>query len=60
MYLPEDNAQMYDILSELRVYAAMNALPQLAEMIDDSLVLLQAEGRHLQGKPPVQINHDGR
>jgi hypothetical protein len=60
MYLPEDNAQMFDILSELRLYAAMNALPQLAEMIDDSLVLLQAEGRHLQGKPPVQFNKDGR
>ena len=60
MYLPEDNAQMYDILSELRVYAAMNALPKLAEMIDDSLVLLQAEGRHLQGKTPVQFNKDGR
>jgi hypothetical protein len=60
MYLPEDNAQMYDILSELRVYAAMNALPQLAEMLDDSLVLLQAEGRHLQGRTPVHINHDGR
>jgi hypothetical protein len=51
---------MYDILSELRVYAAMNALPQLAEMLDDSLVLLQAEGRHLQGRTPVHINHDGR
>jgi hypothetical protein len=60
MYLPENNAQMYDILSELRVYAAMNSLPQLAEMIDDSLVLLQAECRHSQGKAPVHINQDGR
>jgi hypothetical protein len=60
MYLPEDNAQMYDILSELRVYAAMNALPQLAEILDDSLVLLQAEGRHLQGRTPAQFNKDGR
>ena len=28
MYLPENNAQMFDILSELRVYAAMNGLPR--------------------------------
>jgi hypothetical protein len=45
MYLPENDAQMFDILSELRVYAAMNALPRLAEQIDDALLLLIAEGR---------------
>ena len=45
MYLPESDAQMFDILSELRVYAAMNALPRLAEEIDDALMLLAAEGR---------------
>jgi hypothetical protein len=45
MYLPESNAQMFDILAELRVYAAMNGLPRLAEALDDSLMLLTAEGR---------------
>lgn len=43
MYLPEDDAQMYDILAELRLYAAMNALPRLAEELDDALVLLRTE-----------------
>jgi hypothetical protein len=42
MYLPENNAQMFDILAELRVYAAMNGLPRLAEQLDDALVLLTA------------------
>jgi hypothetical protein len=50
MYLPESDAQMFDILSELRVYAAMNALPGLAEQIDDALLLLIAEGRR-QARP---------
>lgn len=45
MYLPENDAQMFDILTELRVYAAMNGLPQLAEKLDDAVVLLEAEGR---------------
>lgn len=45
MYLPENDAQMHDILMELRVYAAMNGLPQLAEKLDDALMLLEAEGR---------------
>jgi hypothetical protein len=45
MYLPESDAQMFDILTELRVYAAMNGLPQLAEKLDDALLLLEAEGR---------------
>ena len=45
MYLPENHAQMFDILTELRVYAAMNGLPNLAEKLDDALVLLQAECR---------------
>lgn len=45
MYLPENDAQMFDILSELRVYAAMNSLPGLAEELDDALILLQSEAR---------------
>ena len=45
MYLPETNAQMFDILTELRVYAAMNGMPHLAERLDDAMVLLLAEGR---------------
>lgn len=45
MYLPENDAQMFDILTELRVYAAMNQLPRLAEELDDALLLLVVEGR---------------
>lgn len=45
MYLPENHAQMFDILTELRVYAAMNGLPHLAEKLDDALLLLEAEAR---------------
>jgi hypothetical protein len=43
MYLPEDNKQMFEILAELRLYAAMNAYTGLAEELDDALVLLQTE-----------------
>lgn len=45
MYLPENNAQMFDILSELRLYAQLNALPRLAEELDDALVVLALEER---------------
>ncbi len=45
MYLPENNSQMFDILTDLRVYAAMNGLPKLAEKLDDALLLLVAEAR---------------
>jgi hypothetical protein len=45
MYLPENHDQMFDILSELRLYAAMNGLPRLAEKLDDALMILAAEGR---------------
>ena len=45
MYLPENDAQMYDILSALRTYAAMNNMPRLAESLDDALTLLAAEVR---------------
>ena len=51
MYLPETNAQMFDILTELRIYAAMNGMPQLAEKLDDALMLLLAEGRN-PTRPP--------
>lgn len=43
MYLPENNAQLYEILSALRLYAATNALPSLAESLDDAIHLLIAE-----------------
>ena len=43
MYLPESNEQLFDILSDLRLYAAMNRLPGLAEAIDDALILLARE-----------------
>jgi hypothetical protein len=45
MYLPETNAQMFDILTELRIYAAMNGMPKLAERLDDAMMQLLAEGR---------------
>lgn len=45
MYLPQNHAQMFDILTELRLYAAMNGLPQLAEKLDDAMLLLAAEGK---------------
>ena len=44
MYLPETNAQMFDILTELRIYAAMNGMPNLAERLDDAMVLLAGRG----------------
>ena len=46
MYLPETNAQMFDILTELRIYAAMNGMPKLAERLDDAMMVLLAEGRN--------------
>jgi hypothetical protein len=50
MYLPENDAQMFDILTDLRVYAAANRMPLLAEKLDDALMLLQAERRG-SGRP---------
>lgn len=44
MYLPENNAQMFDILTDLRTYAAQSGLAHLAEKLDDALLLLVAEG----------------
>lgn len=43
MYVPENDAQMHDILSALRLYAAMNNLPQLAEQLDDAILCLRSE-----------------
>lgn len=51
MYLPADNAQLFDILSELRLYAAMNGLTALAEELDDALMLLETEARRNRAKP---------
>lgn len=60
MYLPENHAQMFDILSELRVYAAMNALPSLAEKLDDALMLLAIEGRGRRHETLAPLAEDGR
>lgn len=61
MYLPENDAQMYDILSELRVYAQANALPALAEELDDALVLLASEMRRIERrKTEAARAEDGR
>ena len=43
---------MFDILTELRIYAAMNGMPKLAERLDDALMLLLAEGRNPK-RPPL-------
>jgi hypothetical protein len=61
MYLPENHAQMFDILSELRLYAAMNALPGLAEELDDALMLLATEGRSRRRREALAtVAEDGR
>lgn len=53
MYLPENDAQMFDILSDLRLYAQLNALPALAEEIDDAIVVLAVEARRNAGRKPA-------
>lgn len=55
MYLPENHAQMFDILCELRVYAAMNNLGKLAEGIDDALVLLASGTGAAPGSTSVRL-----
>lgn len=61
MYLPESNAQMFDILTELRLYAQHNALPRLAEELDDALMVLALEGRrNAEGKDPAARAEDAR
>ena len=58
MYLPEDHRQMFDILSELRVYAAANGMEQLAEQLDDAMVLLMVEGRSALARANAPVAHD--
>ena len=55
MYLPENNEQMFDILSELRVYAATNRLVTLAEQLDDALIVLARENRDDNRKPATKL-----
>jgi hypothetical protein len=58
MYMPESHEQMFDILCELRVYAATNGLPALAERLDDTLLTLTAERRRA-GALPAPATRDG-
>lgn len=58
MYMPENHDQMFDILCELRVYAAMNGLPALAERLDDTLITLAVERRRA-GAFPAPASRDG-
>jgi hypothetical protein len=37
---------MFDILTELRIYAAMKGMPHLADRLDDAMILLLAVGRN--------------
>lgn len=43
MYLPENDAQLRDILVAIRLYAAEHGLSRLAEELDDAMVVLEAE-----------------
>ena len=58
MYMPENHDQMFDILSELRVYAALNGMPALAERLDDALMVL-AEERAQSGAARPPASRDG-
>jgi hypothetical protein len=61
MYTPESHDQMFEILSALRTYAAAHAMPDLAEMMDDALVILADEGREALSSPPLAPHAtDGR
>ncbi|MBA3325760.1 MAG: hypothetical protein H0T41_11040 [Rhodobacteraceae bacterium] len=60
MYLPENDAQMFDILTELRLYAQLNALPGLAEEIDDAIVVLAVETRRNAGSKPAAPRAEDR
>jgi hypothetical protein len=51
MYTPENHNQMFEILAALRTFAAANAMPELAESLDDALVLLADEGRDALTRP---------
>lgn len=52
MYLPENDAQMHDILVELRLYAAMNRLYGLVDELDDAIMLLEMESRRAASRNP--------
>jgi hypothetical protein len=60
MYTPESHKQMFDILAALRTYSAANAMPGLAETLDDALVLLADEGRDALSRPKEPQAKDGR
>lgn len=60
MYLPENDAQMHDILAELRVYAQSNGMTRLAEELDDAILLLATEGRRAERRRPSPAAGDGR
>jgi hypothetical protein len=51
MYTPENHDQMFEIIAALRTYAATNAMADLAEMLDDALVILADEGRDALTRP---------
>lgn len=59
MYTPENHRQMFEIISALRAYAGTHSLPHLAEMLDDSLMILAEQGREALGRPALpQKRHD--
>lgn len=57
MYLPENHDQMFDILAELRTYAATSGMTDLAEKLDDALVVLAMERRR-SGSRPTPASQD--
>jgi hypothetical protein len=60
MYTPENHDQMFEILAALRTYAGANTMPNLAEMLDDALVLLAEEGHEaLSRAAATKAGHDG-
>jgi hypothetical protein len=61
MYTPENHAQMFEILTALRAYAGANTMPDLAENLDDAMLILAEEGRDaLTRASAPQVTHDGR
>jgi hypothetical protein len=61
MYTPESHDQMFEILAALRTYAGTNAMPNLAEMIDDALVLLAEEGQDALSRTEAgKVGQDGQ
>ncbi len=60
MYTPESHDQMFEILAALRTYAGTNAMPGLAEMLDDALVALAKEGHEALSRiAENKAGHDG-